>query len=102
MRKNERLNFRVSEHEKSLIQSKADKSKTNLSGYLLACALDKKIVVVDGLREVLTELRRIGNNLNQIARVANATGQIDAVGYMANVSALNTALYQIKTAVMRG
>ena len=48
------------------------------------------------------ELHAIGNNLNQIARVANATGQIDATGYMANVSALNAALYQIKTAVMTG
>ena len=69
-------------------------------------------ILIDGakLREMppldyhkmTAELHAIGNNLNQIAHVANATGRIDAVGYMANVSALNAALYQIKTAVMRG
>ena len=52
--------------------------------------------------KMTAELHAIGNNLNQIARVANASGLIDAAGYMANVSALNAALYQIKTAVMRG
>jgi len=66
MNKSERLNFRVSAYEKNIIQNKAERSKTNLSGYLLSCALDKKIVVVDGLREVLKELRKIGNNLNQL------------------------------------
>lgn len=34
-------------------------------------ALDKKILVVEGLKEILIELSREGNNLNQISRALN-------------------------------
>ena len=96
MRKNARLNFRVSEHEKYLIQSKADKAKTNLSKYLLACVLDKKIVVVDGLRETLAELRRIGNNLNQLT-VLMRTGRVEN----ANLAPLKEDFDKVVTAIER-
>jgi hypothetical protein len=33
--------------------------------------LDKNILVVDGLKEILIELSREGNNLNQIAKALN-------------------------------
>lgn len=39
--------------------------------YLRDCALDKKIIVVKGADELATELRRIGNNINQITRTVN-------------------------------
>ena len=34
--------------------------------------LDKEIVIVDGLNEVVTELRKIGNNINQLTYLANS------------------------------
>ena len=34
--------------------------------------LDKEIVIVDGLNEVVVELRRIGNNINQLMYLANS------------------------------
>ena len=34
--------------------------------------LDKEIVIVDGLNEVVSELRRIGNNINQLTYLANS------------------------------
>ena len=40
--------------------------------YLRDCALGKKIIVVKGVDEVANELRKIGNNLNQIAREVNS------------------------------
>ena len=39
--------------------------------YLSDCALDKKIIVIKGVDEVAIELRKIRNNLNQIAREVN-------------------------------
>ena len=33
--------------------------------------MDKNILVVDGLKEILIELSREGNNLNQIAKALN-------------------------------
>ena len=40
--------------------------------YLRDCALGKKIIVIKGVDEVANELRKIGNNLNQIAREVNS------------------------------
>ena len=40
--------------------------------YLRDCALDKKIIVVKGIDEAANELRKIGNNLNQLTRAVNS------------------------------
>ena len=41
-----------------------------LTDYLIACSRNTEIKVMD-LSEVLVELKRIGNNINQIARKVN-------------------------------
>lgn len=43
-----------------------------LSEYLIKQGLDKEIVIVDGLNEVVSELRRIGNNINQLTYLTNS------------------------------
>ena len=43
--------------------------------YVTACCLGKRIVVMDGLKEVLRQQKAIGNNLNQLAVLAN-TGKV--------------------------
>lgn len=42
-----------------------------LTAYLVQCGLGKKIVRVDGLQEVLSELKAQGRNINQLAVLAN-------------------------------
>jgi hypothetical protein len=51
-----------------LIKKKVEKSKLSQQEYLLKCALNKEINVIDGLHEMTLELKRIGNNLNQLTR----------------------------------
>lgn len=46
------------------------------------------------------ELKEIGNNLNQLAFVANATGLIDEAAYYENVIHLRDALRRIEQAVI--
>ena len=41
------------------------------SDYVTACCLGKRIVILDGLREVLRQQKAIGNNLNQLTVLAN-------------------------------
>ncbi len=41
------------------------------SDYVTACCLGKRIVILEGLREVLRQQKAIGNNLNQLAVLAN-------------------------------
>ena len=72
------LKFRATEEEKDRIIKKVDASDLSISEYLRRCALEKQIVAVNGLDDVVRELRAIGNNLNQITRAVNS-GYIQAV-----------------------
>jgi len=60
--------IRVSESEFKAIKLKVSESKIKQNEYLLRCLLDKNIIVIDGLREITVELKRIGNNVNQITK----------------------------------
>jgi hypothetical protein len=57
------------------------KSKTyyNQSEYIRKCVLDKKITVIPGVRELIVDLKRIGNNLNQLTYRVNA-GEVTVLG----------------------
>ena len=52
---------------------------TNMSAYLRKMALDGYILRLDlpELKEMLSQLRYMGNNVNQIAKRANEVGVID-------------------------
>ena len=41
------------------------------SDYVTACCLGKRIVIIDGLKDVLRQQKAIGNNLNQLTVLAN-------------------------------
>jgi hypothetical protein len=71
------VKFWASEKELEEIKKKAKKSKLTQSEYLLRSALDKKIIVVEGLKDILLELSREGNNLNQISKSLNQGEQLD-------------------------
>lgn len=65
------VKFWANEKELAEIKKKVKKSKLTQSEYLLRSALDKNIIVVEGLKDVLLELSREGNNLNQISKAIN-------------------------------
>ena len=71
MKKDKIITIRVNEKEKKLIE-RSEVAKLSLSEYLIKQGFDKDIVIVDGLNEVVAELRRIGNNINQLAYLANS------------------------------
>ena len=72
MKKDKIITIRVSEKEKKKLIERSEVAKLSLSEYLIKQGLDKEIVIVDGLNEVVTELRRIGNNINQLTYLANS------------------------------
>ncbi len=76
--RSEILRFRVTPAEREQIENKAYSSYRIVSKYLRDCALEKEIFVVEGVDSLAQELRRIGTNLNQIARAVNA-GSLSAV-----------------------
>lgn len=63
--------FRVSDIEAEIINNNIQKSGKNKQEYLLTSAIECKILNTDGIKELMPELKRIGNNLNQIAKELN-------------------------------
>ena len=72
LKKDKIITIRVNEKEKKKLIEKSEVAKLSLSEYLIKQGLDKEIVIVDGLNEVVSELRRIGNNINQLTYLANS------------------------------
>ncbi len=70
-RKTEIVTIRMMPTMKSLVQHLARKAGITLTDYMTVCALGKEIVRVDGLDEVLSELKAQGRNLNQLTTLAN-------------------------------
>ena len=71
MPKDKKINIRLSEKEKSIIEVKAKKLNMTITKFIVSSCLKDKIVIVNGLDKVDSELRRIGNNINQLTRLAN-------------------------------
>lgn len=77
--RNKQINFRVSDDELSLIESKMRQFGTkNREAYLRKMAIDGYVVKLDvpELKEIVSLMRRMSNNINQISRRANETGRV--------------------------
>ena len=72
MPKDKKINIRLSEKEKNIIEVKAKKLNMTITKFIISSCLKDKIVIVNELDKVGTELRRIGNNINQLTRLANS------------------------------
>ena len=78
-KRNIQILFCVSPEEKKLIRRKMIESKTkNMGAYLRKMAIDGYIVNTDTtpLKKQYEEMHKIGVNVNQLARLANATGSV--------------------------
>ena len=90
MKKEIKLNFRVTNYEEKVIRNKASKAKISVSAYVRKAALDKNIVVIDGIRELQTELCCIGNNLNQQTKIMRANN-----GYAPKVEEMKNSFCEV-------
>ena len=68
----ERLTIRLTPEEKIALQERMYKAVApSMRDFVLKMCMDGKIVVNEDLRELNQELRRQGNNLNQLVRLAH-------------------------------
>lgn len=70
-KKTEIITLRVTPQTKDRIRAKARELNLTVTDYLCLCGLGKRIVRVDGLDKVLSELKAQGRNLNQLTTLAN-------------------------------
>jgi len=62
-----------------LLKDKVSKTYFCRSDYIRKCLLDKSITVVPGIRELIIEIKRIGNSLDEITHYIDC-GTLTAVG----------------------
>jgi len=63
--------FRISESDYLLLKTKAAVGNITMTDLIIRAVNGKKIVVIEGLKEVLAELKSIGRNLNQLTTLCN-------------------------------
>ena len=93
-KRNVQIKFRVTEAERDLIMQKMAQVPTkNLAAYMRKMAIDGYILNVDysSLKEMTAAIDRVGANVNQIAKRANATGDV----YAQDIAEIKGALDEI-------
>ena len=78
--KNQFIRARVAGWEKDCIRRKADAAHMTESEFVRRAAMDREVTVIEGMDELLRELRYQGNNLNQLTVMARQ-GRITQVNY---------------------
>ena len=98
MRKNKQFSIRISAQDLETIRQKAVQAHMTQSDYVTTCCIGKRIVILDGLKEVLRQQKAIGNNLNQLAVLANM-GKVQFANLDSAVqefARINTALRKLQ------
>ena len=91
-RRDKTLTIRLTESEKANIEKKAAKAKMNLTEYIIAASNKNKIKVAEDTTPLLMELKRMGNNINQIAMKINS-GAISSYNF-AEVIDMQRKIYE--------
>ena len=74
----EKIDFRVTPTELNKIESKVKESNMSRSEFVRNAALNKEIIVIEGLKELSRNLKGISNNLNQ-ALILAYKGHINSI-----------------------
>ena len=98
MKKDKQFSIRIAAQDLETIRRKAAQAHMSQSDYVTACCLGKRIVILNGLKEVLRQQKAIGNNLNQLAVLANM-GNVQFANLDSAVqefSKINTSLRELQ------
>ncbi|MCR0487271.1 MobC family plasmid mobilization relaxosome protein [[Clostridium] innocuum] len=89
-----------------------DKEYEQILTYVHGCGLSKQAYLLlliknripqplpsDDFQEVIKQLRKIGNNLNQLTVIAHKTGSIDIMKYKEDMKTLNNSIVEIREQV---
>jgi hypothetical protein len=93
--------IRMTEDEYAAIKTKVDQSGLSQQDYLIKTLSNKKIIVVDGIRELIPELKRIGSNLNQLTHACNA-GKADCQTEVAEIEKELNSIWRLLRLLVQG
>ena len=93
-KKDIKFSTRMASEDRAAIKELAKQSHMSMSNYVTACCLGQQIIIIEGLKEVLKELKAIGNNLNQLVMLAHM-GKVTVT----NLNEVRQLLAEIRTDV---
>ena len=99
--KSKRFNFRVTDAMDALIRKKAADAGMSITDYIILCAIDKKVINYDGLRELITQVKKLGNNINQLL-ILSRQGRINTVNLTATQEELKRIYELLSVELGRG
>lgn len=73
-----KITIRVTETELELINQKAKEAKLPKNQYMINKALEEETTSYNGYLEIIKEIKKIGVNINQVARKINYTDEVTA------------------------
>lgn len=76
--KTERIELRLTPVQKEKLIELSKQSRMNMTEYIIAVSEQKKIIIADGMPELLKQIIKIGTNVNQIAMVANSNKSVSS------------------------
>lgn len=74
--KDARMEFRLNKKLKQEVMKRADELNMPTGDYIIQCLMQNRIINLEGIRDVLNQLVKIGANVNQIASKANSISYI--------------------------
>jgi len=96
--KTRKFAFRIKESDYQLLKSKAKRGKVTMTSLIISAVTGKEIIVIDDLKNLLTELKAIGRNLNQQTTLANM-GKVNTV-YLTETKLGLNRIYEVLAAVI--
>ena len=99
-KRNKTITIRVTEDEWCAIMKQVLKAGMNVTDYLVTAATNTQIYVAEDTKPLITELKRIGNNLNQITAKINA-GAFHSYNFY-EVIEMQRAIYEEVLRIGRG
>lgn len=76
-KRNKQVKVWLTEEEYQRLINKVQKSKLSQSDYIRKSILEKDIIVIEGIKELLVQIKKIGNNLNQLTKAVNSGIEIN-------------------------
>ncbi len=92
--KHNKYSFRVNNKDYEKIEKNIKKSKLSITEYMTKSALNKEIVVIDDLKELVLEVNKIGVNINQLTKLANQ-GKVDCAGELEEINKELVEVWQL-------
>lgn len=90
--------FRTTYEEYKEIKFRAEKVGLNLSDYIRSRAIgyEPREKPPRDFYDAIKQIRAVGNNINQIARIANDTGRLDEITCKKQFDVLNDLIIELK------